>query len=218
LERVSALAIQAADLKPLTSIALFERRKSSHQLDETGSTRKPVISYTYDNLYRLLRADYLSDDGAIDGSYFAYTYDAVGNRLSEVECWGGTSCTPITTTYGYDAANRLTSVGTQAYTWDDNGNLLADGVFTYTYDAANRLITATTGVTTTGFAYNGLGDRTHQSIGGVVTTYTLDLEAGLTQVLADGTFTYLYGNGRIAQATITETLSTPVEKVHRSSG
>ena len=33
----------------------------------------------------------------------------------------------------------------------------------------------------------------------MVTTYTLDLAAGLTQVLADGEFTYLYGHGRIAQ-------------------
>jgi RHS repeat-associated protein len=31
------------------------------------------------------------------------------------------------------------------------------------------------------------------------TTYTLDLNAGLTQVLDDGTYIYLYGNGRIAQ-------------------
>ena len=34
---------------------------------------------------------------------------------------------------------------------------------------------------------------------GVVTIYTLDLNTGLTQVLADGTHTYLYGYGRIAQ-------------------
>jgi hypothetical protein len=32
------------------------------------------------------------------------------------------------------------------------------------------------------------------------TNYTLDLAAGLTQVLSDGTDTYLYGNGRIAQS------------------
>ncbi|MEK7784491.1 MAG: hypothetical protein AAB658_03555, partial [Chloroflexota bacterium] len=47
--------------------------------------------------------------------------------------------------------------------------------------------------------YNGLGDRLSQTVNGVTTTYTLDLNAGLTQVLADGTNTYLYGNGRIAQ-------------------
>ena len=35
--------------------------------------------------------------------------------------------------YGYDIANRLTSVDSVTYTWDNNGNLLSDGVFTYTY-------------------------------------------------------------------------------------
>ena len=43
---------------------------------------------------------------------------------------------------------------------------------------------------------SGLGDR-HQQNG---VNYTLDLNTGLTQVLSDGTNTYLYGNGRIAQA------------------
>jgi len=33
----------------------------------------------------------------------------------------------------------------------------------------------------------------------VTTNYVLDLNAGLTQVLADGTNTYLYGNGRIGE-------------------
>lgn len=37
---------------------------------------------------------------------------------------------------------------------------------------------------------------------GVTTNYTLDLAVGLTQVLADGTNTYLYGNGRISQSPI----------------
>ena len=48
--------------------------------------------------------------------------------------------------------------------------------------------------------YSGLGDRHQQIVSGVTTNYTLDLNTGLTQVLADGTNTYLYGNGRIAQA------------------
>ncbi len=33
----------------------------------------------------------------------------------------------------------------------------------------------------------------------VLTRYALDLNAGLTQVLSDGSATYLYGLGRIAQ-------------------
>ena len=47
--------------------------------------------------------------------------------------------------------------------------------------------------------YSGLGDRQQQN--GI--NYTLDLNTGLTQVLSDGTNTYLYGNGRIAQTNST---------------
>lgn len=42
-------------------------------------------------------------------------------------------------------------------------------------------------------------DRVSQTVNGITTYYTLDQAAGLTQVLDDGTNTYLYGAGRIAQ-------------------
>ena len=38
-----------------------------------------------------------------------------------------------------------------------------------------------------------------QTVDGETTTYTLDTAIGLTQVLADGENTYLYGLSRIAQ-------------------
>jgi len=71
----------------------------------------------------------------------------------------------------------------------------------YTYDAANRLKTLTQGGNTSTFAYNGLGGRLTQNGVG----YTLDLNAGLTQVLNDGTSAYVYGAGRIAQTNGTST-------------
>ncbi len=83
--------------------------------------------------------------------------------------------------------------------WDDNGNLLNDGVNTYTYDHANRLISVVGSPTTSSYKYNGLGDRLQQTVDSVTESYTLDLNNWLTQVLADGTNTYLYGAGRIAQ-------------------
>jgi hypothetical protein len=49
------------------------------------------------------------------------------------------------------------------------------------------------------YLYSGLGDRLQQAIDGMPTNYTLDINTGLTQVLADGTHAYLYGQGRIAQ-------------------
>jgi RHS repeat-associated protein len=91
------------------------------------------------------------------------------------------------------------------YTFDDNGNLLSDGVNTYVYDSANRLVSVSGQSTVTSYTYNGLGDRLSQTVNGMTTNYTLDLNIGLTQVLSDGTTDYLYGNGRIAQvSTATE--------------
>jgi len=150
------------------------------------TTTTVTITYAYDKLYRLTSASYS------DGKVFTYTYDAVGNRLTQTTITN-------TTVYTYDNANRLTNVGPIAYIWDNNGNLLNDGVFTYTYDTADRLITTTQGTNTYTFKYNGLGDRLRQAANGVVTTYTLDLNAGLTQVLADGSNTYLYGMMRIGE-------------------
>jgi YD repeat-containing protein len=101
--------------------------------------------------------------------------------------------------YTYDDANRLASANGVAYAWDANGNLLSDGVNSYTYDGANRLTGVTDGVSAVSYAYNGLGDRLQTSAGGQTNRYTLDLVSGLTQALEDRGYTYLYGNGRIAQ-------------------
>jgi RHS repeat-associated protein len=149
-----------------------------------------TITYEYDDLYRLVEAGYSS------GEWYGYDYDAVGNRLTQ-EVAGGR-----VTQYEYDDANRLTGVDSQAYAWDENGNLVWDGVFSYTYDAANRLVEVTNGITAVEYVYNGDGRRVAQVVGGVETRYTLDVAAGLEQVLVEETggvaTTYLYGMGRIA--------------------
>src|SRR3972149_8228048 len=144
-----------------------------------------TIDYTYDPLYRLTAADYSNDD------YFHYTYDAVGNRLSEAKVVNGLP--RVETDYTYDIANRLVDVEGAEYTWDDNGNLLDDGLNEYSYDPANRLAAVVQGEDTYTFAYNGLGDRLQQTVNEQTTNYTLDLNAGLTRVLYDGTNYYTYG-------------------------
>lgn len=149
-----------------------------------------TIDYTYDPLYRLTAADYSNSD------YYHYTYDAVGNRLTQTRMIDGVSSTD---NYVYDDTNRLTSVNGVTYTWDDTGNLLSDGVNTYTYDAVNRLKTMTGPSVAASYAYNGLGDRLQETVDGQTTNFMMDYNTGLTQVLNDGTNNYIYGNGRIAQ-------------------
>jgi RHS repeat-associated protein len=158
-----------------------------------------TITYTYDGLNRLTAADYDS------GEYFHYTYDDVGNRLTEEK-----KTTPDglveNTAYTYDDANRMTSAGGVAYTWDSNGNLLNDSVNAYTYNHADKLTMVDGQSSIVSFTYNGLGDRLSESIDGLTIIFTLDLNTGLTQVLADDSHVYLYGLGRIAQTAPSESV------------
>ncbi len=65
-----------------------------------------TIQYTYDALHRLTAADYS------DGRFYHYTYDKVGNRLTQQ--------TQFTSSiYTYDDANRLTGVDGVPYTRDN---------------------------------------------------------------------------------------------------
>jgi RHS repeat-associated protein len=157
-----------------------------------GGIQETTISYEYDDLYRLTEANY------DNGLYFHYSYDAAGNRLMETTQSSSTS-------YVYDVANRLSNVDGVPYTWDNNGNLLSDGTSTYSYDYNNKLVGLTQGTDVYQYVYNGLGDRVQQIVDGVTTNYVLDINTGLTQVLQDGTNTYLYGVNRVAQSTPTET-------------
>jgi RHS repeat-associated protein len=145
-----------------------------------------TIDYDYDPLSRLTGAIYSS------GEVYTYTYDKVGNRSSQIS-------PEFNTSYEYDNANRLIQVDGIDYTWDDNGNLLSDGVYTYTYDYENRLIAVSDQQSAFSFAYNGLGDRYQQTADGETVTYTLYIVSDLSQVLMDGNNTYLYCLGRIAQ-------------------
>ncbi|MGG5253603.1 RHS repeat-associated core domain-containing protein [Neobacillus sp. SM06] len=72
----------------------------------------------------------------MDGTTIAFQYDAVGNRTKKTVTQGSTS---TTTDYTYDAANQLAAVNGQAYTYDANGNIVAQ----YQYDAWGNIISST---------------------------------------------------------------------------
>jgi RHS repeat-associated protein len=147
-----------------------------------------TINYTYDALDRLKSASYNN------GLYYGYDYDKVGNRSTE-------TINGVTTSYFYDVANRLSSVNGTNYTWNDNGSLINDGLVNYSYNSAGLLSYIATPHGSFYFIYDGLGNRYVQSTGGHTTFYSLDIAAGLTQVLREGPTTYLYGLGIIGQET-----------------
>lgn len=155
------------------------------------------LCHTYDALSRLVET--LDREVRHDGQdvrAYTYTYDLRSNRTAQTATIAGV---PTLTTYTYDLANRLTSADSTPFSYDPNGNLLSDGALSYTYDAADRL-TSAGGVS---YAYNGLSARLTQTVGALTTSYLLDLQAGLTQVLAETTNgttrRYLHGHDIVAQ-------------------
>ncbi len=174
LERYGSAAPTRTPALTLTR-TLTSTRTAIPTITATLTAGPVTIHYTYDELNRLKSADDSTNQS------YVYTYDPVGNRTSEQTTVNGLAST---VQYGYD---------------DANGNLLNDGANTYAYDAANRLSTVHSPSSTVSYAYNGMGDRLQQTIGSVQNNYVMDLNAGLTQVLDDGTDQYIYGDDRIAQ-------------------
>ncbi len=148
-----------------------------------------TIEYAYDNLSRLTEARYNpgvnvdAGDGDLLRRYL-FTHDRAGNRLSESLAINGGA--PTVTNFTYNAANQMTSNGSITFGYDNNGNLItANSVPVMTWDRANRLLSATDGVTTTDYAYDGEGHRIKQTVGATITKYLLDLQPGLPLVLAE---------------------------------
>jgi len=102
----------------------------------------------------------------------AWTYDAVGNRLSQTS-------NGSTWTYTYNNLDQMTSGGFADYTYDGRGNLATitenSAVTTYTWNARDRMTGASlpNGQSVT-FAYDYAGHRTQQIANGATTNYLWD--------------------------------------------
>jgi len=125
-----------------------------------------------------------------------WTYDAVGNRTQQTEPFLGT------TSYTYDAGDRLLQAGFENFTYDANGNEISvvrpfSPKLLYKYDAANRLVAATGGLVNSAYAYDGDGNRVLQSTPRGTYLYANDVATVLPLVLneqgPDGNIDYAYG-------------------------
>lgn len=180
----------------------------SYTLDAVGNPTQVVrtgslpgtTTYTYDNRHRITEACYAAScAGATD--YVRWTYDPVGNRLTEERPSSGTR------SYAYDAVDQLTQAGGTTYTYDANGNQTAVGGRGFTYDLAGRMSSTTLGSATTTYAYDGDGKRRNAIIGAQTINYLWDVSHSLPQLAierdaADALIRrYAYGTQRLTVST-----------------
>jgi len=196
--------VEVASTKGTSTLARFQLTLdpvgNPLQIVRTGALQQ-TQTYTYDPNDRLTQVCFQA--GTCPGGadpFIRWSYDRVGNRLTEAR-------PSATTSYSYDARDRLLSAGPTSYTYDANGNQLAAGSRTFAYDLANRLKTTTQGSTTTTYSYDGDGLRLQASTGAQAsrkTNFLWDVSFGLPQLALerDGTgnplHRYTYGVQRIS--------------------
>lgn len=123
------------------------------------------LSYGYDALNQLVK------EITLEGTEIDYQYDAAGNRTQKkVTLLDGSS---TTTTYSYNNANELTSVGAQPYTYDVNGNLINNGNKIFVYDVINQLtqVKDSGGNLIASFTYDDKGRRVSTTVSGITTNF-----------------------------------------------
>lgn len=183
--------------------------------DADGATT--VVNYTYDFVKRLTN-ETQTRNGTLDFSAH-YEYDKVGNRILA-------TINGVTTTYQYDANDRLTSettasgplAGTTTYTHDAAGNVLTKsgplGLVSYTYNDAGRLAQVQAGGDLVEYDYDAdglmVGKTWTPAIGDATRwRYVWDLSREIPQTIEElsatgsGDYsvaaTYVFGDGLVSE-------------------
>lgn len=174
------------------------------QVDGAGHS----TAYTYDPLGHVVTiTDPLS-------RATTYAYDAVGNLITKMDPVSGATCSASPqvgcTTYGYDAANELTSIHysdgttpnvTMGYDADGRRTSMTDGTgsSSYVWDSLHRMTSSTDGAgNTVGYGYDLRGSLTSLTYPGMSTPVTYGYDAagrlGTVTDFAGGTFYYNVNN------------------------
>jgi RHS repeat-associated protein len=165
---------------------------ATYTLDNAGNrTAKSDLyagvttNYGYDPVYELLSA---TQNGAATESY---TYDPVGNRLSNLTGSG----------WSNNTSNELTSRPSASYTFDANGNTTSKtdstGTTTYSWDYENRLSSVTLPGSggTVSYRYDPWGRRIEKISPAVTSIYAYDVDNLVEEVNAGGGVVARYAQG-----------------------
>jgi len=162
----------------------------------TRGTASQHVAYTYDVFDRLTAACVGADCGAASTGTIAYSYDEVGNRLSQTLSG---SAGNSQTTYAYDSASQLTGStvttpgGTTSatYLYDRMGNVVQAGPDTFSYNLDHTVASATVGGSATAYAYDGQGIQISATTAGAAQTRTwqTDVNNALPQLATESVTT-----------------------------
>jgi RHS repeat-associated protein len=144
----------------LTSRQIGSLFYDTYEYDGVGNiTVKGATSYIFDPLYRL------TDEDSSAG-LFNYSYDAIGNRLTE-------SKNGVFETYIYPSdSSRLSDIGAAPIITDVAGNITTDAQRSYTINAAGQVQEVSiSGAVVGSYVYDANNQRTSKTVNGITTHY-----------------------------------------------
>ena len=162
-------------------------------------------TFLYDGAGRMVAKTWKKSDDTIINSY-SFHLDKMGNHTQEIktEPFGVIPLNIETQNYSYTDANRLQSVNSTTFDFDDNGNNTVKGDIEYSYDVYDRLIEISKAGYTAEYKYDAFGNRREKTVNGTTQRFVLDI-LGLSNVLAEtdehGAYQnyYVYGLGLISR-------------------
>jgi len=190
--------LKTAKVDPVTKLELDVISSYDYAVDNVGNRKEVLensgrkVEYEYDDLNRL-KSEKITNDPNGNNRVISYTYDAVGNRLTQTDSVTGV------TTYTYNGLNQLDFLTTNGevtdYSYDGNGSLISEvtgsnsTVYRWANDGENRLMGVTVnegGVSRdVGYEYNAKGVRVGKVVDGVSTRYLIDELQPYAQVLEE---------------------------------
>ena len=180
------MRINALTTKDPAQNALMGYQYTYDKMDNiTGKvTEHGEYQYGYDDLYRLTTTDNpdLNDE--------AFTYDPVGNRLSDADTTGD---------WVYNDNNELSGYDDVSYVYDDNGNMIqktTGGVVTnYIYNTEDRLTEVRDGSDNliASYYYDPFGRRLWKEVSGLRTYFHYADEGLIGEYDASGAEIKAYG-------------------------
>ncbi|HSX09002.1 MAG TPA: PA14 domain-containing protein [Candidatus Saccharimonadales bacterium] len=166
---------------------------ASAQLSIQQIAPQNITTFTYDADGRVTNVLYPNNNS------YAYTYDKVGNKLTDAVVNDPVNGT-FNNTYQYDQDSKLTNInGYTSFTYDNNGNMTEKPSQSpnpdtfYTYNAENKMTQFYNANTNNqyNYTYDGFGNRLRTDFSTTITRYVTDMSADMPRTLA----TYIGPNG-----------------------
>ncbi len=129
------------------------------------------MAYSYDTESRVTGLTYSS--GSTQLGTLTYSYDAAGGVTGKTGSLAQSNTPTPVSGNAFNADNEMSGFNGATLTYDNNGNLTADGTNAYSWDARKHL-TGISGAATASFAYDAAGRRVRKTVNGTTTQSLYD--------------------------------------------